>query len=1794
MFQSVERQRFMQLVSAMALPVMVLAMSGCGAGAGYTPAATTATGAAKSYNGTVFGGQQPVSGATVTLYGVSTGGDGAAATSLMKSGVTVTTDANGGFVLTGQYTCPSAATYTYVLAQGGNPGLTAGTNNTAITMMTPLGLCSGLSSSTFVAINELTTVGAVAALYPYMGSYKAVGSANSDAALLATAMGMVNQYVNTGTGVTPGPSLPTGSTVPTTMLTTLADAISACINSTGGTSGQNNGCGNLFKAATPSGGSAPTETIGALIDIFNNPTNNAGSIFNVVPTVPPFQPTLGTAPVSWAMPITAGTTQQVEFSSSVYSVNEGAGTVTLSVNRINGSTGAVSVNYATADGTNTAGTTPGNALNGLTYTAANGTLSWAAGDTSTKTVTVPIIDVGDSSNGTILFTVGLSGASGASLGVWSKATVTIKNNDAATAAFIMNANLYSVNENAGSVTVAIKRQNTLTGNATVSYTTTGLPIGTSGWGGGTNTMISAVGGTACSGATGPDYVTASGTQSWTASTSSPQTVPAITICDRGLTDGGTRSFLFQITTMTNGVALGESTYAVVTITDNDSNPGTIAMASATAGVNENAGVAEVLVNRVGGSTGAVTATYATADGTAIAGTDYTAVTGGTLSWAAGDQSSRIIAVPITDENLSTGTKTFSVSLTGIASGSATLGATTATLVTISDNDSAPGTIALSSGTYSVSEAVGTATFSVLRTGGSSGSVSVNYTTQDGTAAAGTDYTAASGTLTWAAGDATAKTISVPLVDEKLTSGSKTFNVVLSSVSGTIFGAPSSALVTINDNDVATTAGTVQFSAASYATTESSGTVTVSATRTGGTTGAVSAAYATSDYSAKAGTDYTANSGTLSWASGDSSTKTFTVSVNDVKLYSGTRTFYVAMSAPAGGAVVGTNAAVPVVISESDPIAYPTSDAFANSVDVSYSNITDPVTNKAVTYTWGQFPANDYGPDPVVYNTNPTDPNYVLTPLSALPAAGVHPRLLFTAADLPAIQCRLTGNNCTGSNTITVSGQLLYKKLQEYDAGLKGTYSDTAAYTIPDYLNGGYEGSHGNTFIRDYKDPGSLFYPANKVYDDLAKGVQPTILSTGQPANTTTMWSLFAYEALYCLINNDTAGMQKLLSAATFELTNEQAARIAANTATPYVATAGGGDAGFYFGYIYDWAYNAMTPAQVTQWTNELVNTTWAADNYGTLNMASANRSNWATFTYRTPQLLDIQGQTGYNDIKAAGLQRGLQNFMTYGIFPSGAFIEGEAKDQLGAESLTMLGRLGGANGFQNLFQHPNLQAYVMKFLPGSVIPNPAWVDPGGSFPSGPFVRYDLLGGTEFLNNNDPVTLHYMFPNNAVVDWLYQLQQGPSYQFMTQGVASTVTGSGVYYDDFLTSVAYMTDFNPANTATSLNLPVTYFSGERALMMTRSDWSTNAMMLNMHTREFNGGHPMADRNAIYIFGKGRGWSAINQWNFENNAQSIVNIDAPASKTTPIGGLTSPPVQGVTTPGRMVDFQDQPYATFSVGDASYCWDYVDTTAGTGYTPAEIAAGGFKVPTGSILEPHSKNAFAYTKLVSDEMNTPVSSLPSWIDYNGLITPTTRAPLFATPIVKAFRTAGLVRGPSSGVTPYGLVVDDIQVSATVAHHYDWQLLLVNDLQIMNLSTLQSSEGVYDITLAANGVANPGDPVLLIRVLDMNTTCTISPCTPYILPVSSTNARADSYRPELVIPSDSLSPNYKVLIFPYILGDTLPTTTWNAAHTAVTVTMPTYTDTITFSAAASGKTDVHIMRGGATILNMNTPIAPFQ
>ena len=189
--------------------------------------------------GQVHGGAQPVVGATIQLYAVSTTGDGTPATPLIST--KVVTNAQGDFSITGDYVCPASTSPVYLTATGGDPGLAAGTNNTALALMAALGECGSLSASTYITVNEVTTVASIWPLAPFANAYAQIGSSTADAQELGAAFDQVQELDNTSTGAMPGPLLPPGYASPIATINTLADILGACVNSTGGVAGDGSG-----------------------------------------------------------------------------------------------------------------------------------------------------------------------------------------------------------------------------------------------------------------------------------------------------------------------------------------------------------------------------------------------------------------------------------------------------------------------------------------------------------------------------------------------------------------------------------------------------------------------------------------------------------------------------------------------------------------------------------------------------------------------------------------------------------------------------------------------------------------------------------------------------------------------------------------------------------------------------------------------------------------------------------------------------------------------------------------------------------------------------------------------------------------------------------------------------------------------------------------------------------------------------------------------------------------------------------------------------------------------------------------------------------------------------------------------------------------------------------------------------------------------------------------------------------------------------------------------------------------
>ena len=351
-----------------------------------------------------------------------------------------------------------------------------------------------------------------------------------------------------------------------------------------------------------------------------------------------------------------------------------------------------------------------------------------------------------------------------------------------------------------------------------------------------------------------------------------------------------------------GIAAGMALVAScsVSVGGSGSKAGTAALefTSATRTVDEGGGSILITVSRIASSAGAISVDYASVDNTATAGSDYTA-TGGSLIWASGDGTDKSFILVVVDDAAMEGDEALDLVLWNPSPG-AVLGAQSTCVVTIVDNDTPPaGALQFGGPSFSVDEADPTAAITVTRTGGSVGAISVDFATSDNSAMAPGDYASASGTLNWADGDSAVKTFAVNIVNDTLAEGAEAIDLALSNpVGGAVIGTQNTAILMIIDND---TFGILEFSAATFSIGAYGGSIDIAVRRVAGSTGAVTVDYSTVANTATAGSDFVPASGMLSWNDGETTDKTFTVTIVDDTLLEGDETVDLVLSNPGGGA-----------------------------------------------------------------------------------------------------------------------------------------------------------------------------------------------------------------------------------------------------------------------------------------------------------------------------------------------------------------------------------------------------------------------------------------------------------------------------------------------------------------------------------------------------------------------------------------------------------------------------------------------------------------------------------------------------------------------------------------------------------------------------------------------------------------------------------------------------------------------------------------------------------------------------
>jgi len=230
-------------------------------------------------------------------------------------------------------------------------------------------------------------------------------------------------------------------------------------------------------------------------------------------------------------------------------------------------------------------------------------------------------------------------------------------------------------------------------------------------------------------------------------------------------------------------------------------PAVIQFATTTFSGLERDGTAGVLITRTGDLDTTQTVSYQTTGGTATAGSDYV-VSAGNITLPRG-VARAVLAVRINNDSNIEPNETVGVQLTSSPTG-ATLGANTAATLTIVDDDNFPANTVNIAGEAlrTVAEGAGQIDITVTRAGNLSQAASVAYHTSDGGATSLRDYTFASGTLNFAAGDAT-ETFSVPITEDFYDEDpAERFSVSLTDPVGTAVGPESSIQVAIQDDDAA--------------------------------------------------------------------------------------------------------------------------------------------------------------------------------------------------------------------------------------------------------------------------------------------------------------------------------------------------------------------------------------------------------------------------------------------------------------------------------------------------------------------------------------------------------------------------------------------------------------------------------------------------------------------------------------------------------------------------------------------------------------------------------------------------------------------------------------------------------------------------------------------------------------------------------------------------------------------------------------------------------------------------------
>ena len=802
-----------------------------------------------------------------------------------------------------------------------------------------------------------------------------------------------------------------------------------------------------------------------------------------------------------------------------------------------------------------------------------------------------------------------------------------------------------------------------------------------------------------------------------------------------------------------------------------------------------------------------------------------------------------------------------------------------------------------------------------------------------------------------------------------------------------------------------------------------------------------------------------------------------------------------------------------------------------------------------------------------------DKSYIKAP----PAPSIHPRVIFNPEDVLLIKDRLQNTKAGLSVKAAIWNHLTEmftgpnaKFGKEYAALVAGDQRFIDQCTLP-----------YNQLKAKY--PNESFPTPDPKSDPKGEKPLPMDRSIG---------FIMMYEAFRCLIDNDQAGGKNVAAAITTlskiadvqlsaNIANERARydKALANyqnalknppkngklpqppsdSSNDWRVVGQGPSFEGEMGLQYDFAYNFMTPEQRDTVRKFLVHDTAGMKNQGgeSLRALHCGPSNWISWSCRALfPICAIEGEPGLDPAMQKQAMNAQLNFI-HSMFASGEAFEGWGKDFIFFEHLVIMAKRG-----VNIIGSTSVRSAFVNYFVASLTP---W--------GGGFTFCDSLAGSggKVARNADVLMYHTLFPKDVAGDFIYRNQIDGDYAGV--GPKSLNTHHPFATMDALCCAIFASDLMPTTwdeeyAQVTKDRPLTYYGEDTGNMITRSAWNRDALYMNYLTRTIPGGHQYCDRTHFSLYGLGRFWSIYHFM------RQIHDQYLPQNRTV----LTADGHGPSTMECRSVALADMPEASFTASDLSITWNYQNRELMKPEPGAELKQNLFNY-----------NQFRIHPSPLPWMDYPIALLPNWYSSEKAQPNDDLNWFKAFDVKKAFRSAGVVRGPH----PYALVVDDLQFD-NKEHDYDWGMILDDDLSLGSIKTTSTEAGKASADIIIDehqkpekGATKPpvNDRHMLVRVLSASSLT--EPAGSVGMMAVPNPPQRDMQINKLHVTSHSVSPEYKILLFPFRSGQPLPITTWNADHSVMTIAWPDQTDIITFTPGKDGRTRFSITRQGKELVSLN-------